>query len=220
MKPHLKIDIVSDVVCPWCAIGLEGVQQALAELGDSVSAELHFKPFELNPQMGPEGQDITEHLVEKYGSTPEQMDAAREGIRARGAALGFTFNMKNRDRIYNTFDSHRLLHWAAEVDASGKQQIALKQALLKAYFTDGENPSDAATLVRVAASVGLDTKEAEEVLSSGRYADAVRAEEQFYLQQGIHSVPAVIINDRHLISGGQPPEMFAQAFRQIASAAA
>ncbi len=220
MKPHLKIDIVSDVVCPWCAIGLAGVQQALAQLGDTVSAELHFKPFELNPQMDPEGQDITEHLVEKYGSTPEQMDAAREGIRQRGAALGFTFNMKNRDRIYNTFDAHRLLHWAAEVDASGKQQIALKQALLKAYFTDGENPSDAVTLVRVAESVGLDVTLTREVLSSGRYADAVRAQEQFYLQQGIPSVPAVIINDRHLISGGEPPEAFAKPFRQIAAGVA
>lgn len=217
MKPHLKIDIVSDVVCPWCAIGLAGVQQGLAQLGDSVSTELHFKPFELNPEMGAEGQDITEHLVEKYGSTPAQMEAAREGIRDRGAALGFTFNMKSRDRIYNTFDAHRLLHWAAEVDASGRQQLALKQALLKAYFTDGENPSDAATLVRIAQGVGLDAKQAEEVLRSGRYADEVRAQEHFYLQQGIRSVPAVVINDRHLISGGQPPEVFAQAFRQIAA---
>lgn len=216
MKPHLKIDIVSDVVCPWCAIGLAGVQQGLAQLGDSVSTELHFKPFELNPQMGAEGQDITEHLVEKYGSTPEQMDAAREGIRARGAELGFTFDMKSRGRIYNTFDAHRLLHWAEEIDTTGKQQIALKKALLKAYFTDGQNPSDKATLVRVAASVGLDASEAQTVLDSGRYADEVRAQEQFYLRAGIHSVPAVIINDKHLISGGQPPEVFARAFAQIA----
>jgi predicted DsbA family dithiol-disulfide isomerase len=217
MPIPLKIDFVSDVVCPWCAIGLEGVQQALAQLGDTVTVNLHFQPFELNPQMGPEGQDITEHLVEKYGSTPEQMDAAREGIRARGAALGFTFNMQRRGRIYNTFDAHRLLHWAGELDASGTQQMMLKKALLKAYFTDGENPSDASTLARVAASVGLDGAQALEVLSSDRYAHSVRSQEQFYLQQGIHSVPAVIVNDRHLISGGQPPEAFAQAFRQIAN---
>jgi predicted DsbA family dithiol-disulfide isomerase len=211
MQNHLKIDFVSDVSCPWCAIGLQSLQTALSRLEGQVVVAIHFQPFELNPQMVPEGQDITEHLSEKYGSTPEQAAQAREAIRARGEALGFTFNMAKRGRIYNTFDAHRLLHWA---ELEGKQ-MALKKALLKAYFTDGENPSDKALLVRVAGEVGLDTTRATAILDSDTFADAVRAQEQFYLGQGISSVPAVIINDRHLISGGQPPEMFEQALRQI-----
>lgn len=211
----LKIDFVSDVSCPWCAIGLQSLQTALQRLGGQVEIDLHFQPFELNPHMAPEGQDITEHLSEKYGSTPEQAAAARESIRARGEALGFTFNMDKRGRIYNTFDAHRLLHWAG---LEGRQ-LALKMALLKAYFTDGENPSDHALLVKVAGEVGLDTVQARAILESDRYAQDVRVQEQFYVGQGIHSVPAVIINDRHLISGGQPPEVFEQALRQIAETA-
>jgi predicted DsbA family dithiol-disulfide isomerase len=211
MQNHLKIDFVSDVSCPWCAIGLQSLQTALGRLEGQVEVEIHFQPFELNPQMAPEGQDIAEHLSEKYGSTPEQAAQAREAIRARGEALGFTFNMAKRGRIYNTFDAHRLLHWA---ESEGKQ-MALKKALLKAYFTDGENPSDKALLVRVAGEVGLDATRAAAILDSDTFADEVRAQEQFYLGQGINSVPAVIINDRHLISGGQPPEVFEQALRQI-----
>lgn len=215
MENTLKIDFVSDVSCPWCAIGLQSLQLALGRLQDAVAVDIHFQPFELNPHMAPEGQDITEHLNEKYGSTPEQAAAARESIRARGEALGFTFNMDKRARIYNTFDAHRLLHWAQQ---EGKQ-MALKKALLKAYFTDGENPSDAALLVRVAGEVGLDRARAQAILESDTFAAEVRAQEQFYLGQGIHSVPAVIINDQHLISGGQPPEVFEQALRQIAGIA-
>ncbi|NMW26019.1 DsbA family oxidoreductase, partial [Rhodanobacter denitrificans] len=143
----LRIDFVSDVSCPWCAIGLASLQQALAKLDGEVSAEIHFQPFELNPRMAPEGEDSTEHLVRKYGSSAEQIDANREAIRARGAALGFTFNMDRRSRVYNTFDAHRLLHWA---ELEGRH-LALKQALLRAYFTDGENVSAHDTLVRLAA---------------------------------------------------------------------
>ncbi len=213
MTKPLKIDFVSDVSCPWCAIGLQSLQTALGRLDGQVQADIHFQPFELNPNMGPAGQDITEHLTEKYGSTPEQAQAARENIRARGAALGFEFAMDKRSRIYNTFDAHRLLHWA---EIEGKQ-MALKKALLKAYFTDGQDPSDKALLVRVAGEVGLDTAQAQAILDSDTYADEVREQEQFYQSQGIQSVPAVIINDRHLISGGQPPEVFEQALRQIAA---
>ncbi len=214
MAQALKIDFVSDVSCPWCAIGLQSLQTALDRLQGQVQADIHFQPFELNPAMGPAGQDITEHLHEKYGSTPEQAAGARENIRARGAALGFEFNMQKRGRIYNTFDAHRLLHWA-ELEG---QQMALKKALLKAYFTDGEDPSNHAVLVRVAGSVGLDAARAQAILDSDTYAAEVRAQEQFYQGHGIHSVPAIIINDQHLISGGQPPEVFEQALRQIAAA--
>ena len=209
----LKIDFVSDVSCPWCIIGLKALEQAADRVKDVVSVDLHFQPFELNPQMGPEGQDIGEHLHEKYGATPEQSQKNRDAIAARGAELGFTFGMGKRSRIYNTFDAHRLLHWAQEQGL----QLPLKHALFTAYFTDGENPSDHEVLVRVAGRVGLDMEEARAVLASGRYADEVREQEQLYLQNGIHSVPAVIINDRHLIQGGQPVEVFEQALRQIAA---
>ena len=211
----MKIDFVSDVSCPWCVIGLKALEDALGRVGDQVQAELHFQPFELNPKMPVEGQDMTEHLAEKYGSTPEQSLRNREMIRARGQDVGFTFSMDKRSRIYNTFDAHRLLHWAEE-EGEGRQQ-ALKEALFKAYFTDGDNPGSHAVLTRVAGEVGLDVARAQEILASDAYADEVRQREQFYLQQGIHSVPAVIINDKHLISGGQPAEVFEQALRQIAA---
>ncbi|WP_372828230.1 DsbA family oxidoreductase [Polaromonas sp.] len=212
----MKIDFVSDVSCPWCVIGLKALEDALGRVGGEVQADIHFQPFELNPNMPDEGQDIAEHLAEKYGSTPEQSQRNREMIRARGQDVGFTFSMDKRGRIYNTFDAHRLLHWAEE--AGEGRQLALKDALFKAYFTDGDSPGSHDVLARVAGEVGLDVARAKAILASDEYADAVREREQFYLQQGIHSVPAIIINDKHLISGGQPAEVFEQALRQIAAA--
>jgi predicted DsbA family dithiol-disulfide isomerase len=212
----LKIDFVSDVSCPWCAIGLAALEQATQRLAGEVAVELHFQPFELNPQMGPAGQDIAEHLHEKYGATPEQSQKNREAIAARGAALGFTFAMDKRGRIYNTFDAHRLLHWAGET-AGPAVQKALKQALFKAYFTDGQNPGDHALLERLAGEAGLDAAQARAILAGDAYAAEVREREHFYQQHGIHSVPSVIVNGRHLIQGGQPPEVFEQALRQIAT---
>jgi predicted DsbA family dithiol-disulfide isomerase len=212
----MKIDFVSDVSCPWCAIGLKSLETALERIGPDLPVELHFQPFELNPQMGPEGQDIAEHLSQKYGLNPEQLARNSEAIRERGASVGFTFTMGARRRIYNTFDAHRLLHWAG---LEGRQ-LVLKHALFKAYFTDGQDPSDHELLVRVASEVGLDAARARTVLTCGEYADEVREEERFYQQQGISAVPAVIIDDRHLIQGGQPAEVFEQALRQIAAAGA
>jgi predicted DsbA family dithiol-disulfide isomerase len=210
-KKTLKIDFVSDVVCPWCAIGLKSLEKALHNLDGQVVADLHFQPFELNPDMVPEGEDVAEHLAHKYGSTPEQMAKNQEGIRQRGAELGFTFNMDKRSRIYNTFDAHRLLHWAEQ---QGKQ-YALKTALLKAYFTDGENVSSHDVLARAAEEAGLDATEARKLLNSNRYAEEVREQERFYQSQGIRAVPSVIINGRYLIQGGQPPEAFEQILRQV-----
>jgi predicted DsbA family dithiol-disulfide isomerase len=215
MKSKMKIDFVSDVSCPWCVIGLKSLETALGRLDDQVVANIHFQPFELNPQMPAEGQDIGEHLAQKYGSTPEQSQRNREAIRARGVEVGFTFGMANRSRIYNTFDAHRLLHWA---EGEGLQ-LALKEALFTAYFTRGEDPSSHAVLARVVGEVGLDTQRAQQILASDEYASDVRERENFYLDQGIDSVPAVIINDRHLISGGQPAEVFEQALRKIAEEA-
>ena len=136
MSATLKIDFVSDVSCPWCVIGLKALEQALERVSGEVTADIHFQPFELNPQMPAQGQDVTEHIAQKYGATAEQSARNREAIRARGAALGFTFNMDKRSRIYNTFDAHRLLHWA---ELEGRQR-ELKQRLFDAYFTDGLNP--------------------------------------------------------------------------------
>lgn len=215
---HLKIDFVSDIACPWCAVGLSSLEKALAQLQGEVSAELHFQPFELNPHMGPQGQDVGEHLSEKYGSTPEQQAQMREVIRQRGAEVGFTFKPEGRSRVWNTFDAHRLLYWAGE--QSPALQHALKKALLQAFFTHDRCTASHEVLVDVAASVGLDAQRAQAILSSDEYTAEVRAQQQMYLQAGIHSVPAVIINERHLISGGQPPEVFARALRQIAANAA
>jgi predicted DsbA family dithiol-disulfide isomerase len=213
---QLRIDFVSDISCPWCVIGLKSLEQALASVGDVASADLHFHPFELNPQMAPEGEDIGEHLARKYGATEEQGAKTREMIRSRGAELGFEFAMDKRSRIYNTFDAHRLLHWA---EMQGRQR-ELKLALFEAYFTKGENPGAHEVLTRVAAEVGLDATEAAEVLATGAYEEEVREQEAFFQRQGITGVPAIIINQRHLITGGQPPEVFEKALRQIAAQSA
>ncbi|MEZ5703048.1 MAG: DsbA family oxidoreductase [Burkholderiaceae bacterium] len=214
MTTSLKIDFVSDVSCPWCAVGLGALEIALGRLRTDVAADIHFQPFELNPQMGPEGQDVGEHLTEKYGSTPEQQAQIRETIRQRGAEVGFEFNPDGRGRVWNTFDAHRLLHWADEEGAPG-QQAALKKALLKACHGRAQNMSSHALLADVAESVGLDRGRAQAILASDEFAAQVRERQQFYAQAGIRSVPAIIINDRHLISGGQPAEVFEQALRQI-----
>jgi predicted DsbA family dithiol-disulfide isomerase len=212
----LRVDFVSDISCPWCIIGLRSLEQAIERSRDALSVDLHFQPFELNPAMPAGGQDIDEHLREKYGATPEQSAQTREAIRQRGAALGFNFEMGKRARIYNTFDAHRLLYWAGE---HGKQH-ELEIALFTAYFTNGQDPGNHEVLVRAAAGIGLDGEAAREVLASGRFATEVRERQRFYQSAGIHSVPAIIINERHLISGGQPVEVFEQALRQLAASPA
>ncbi|EJZ59810.1 dithiol-disulfide isomerase involved in polyketide biosynthesis [Pseudomonas fluorescens R124] len=213
MSSALKIDFVSDVSCPWCVVGLYGLLQALEILRDEVQAEIHFQPFELNPKMGPDGQNITEHIGEKYGSTPEQSQKNREAIRARGAEVGFAFRTDGNSRIYNTFDAHRLLHWAGIEGL----QLKLKEALFKAYFTDGGNPSDHAQLAQIAESVGLDRQRAQAILASAEFADEVRAEEQLWLQRGVSSVPTVVFNGQYAVTGGQPVDTFVGAIRQIMS---
>lgn len=215
MPTTLKIDFVSDVSCPWCAIGLAALERALQRLAGEVEAVTHFQPFELNPDMAAGGQDISEHLTQKYGSTPAQQAQIRETIRQRGADVGFTFRVEGRGRIYNTFNAHRLLHWAGEADPA--QQRALKMALLQACHGRGEAMDDAAVLLDAVRQAGLEVEGAQAVLNSQAFAQAVREREAFYTSHGIHSVPAVIVNGRHLISGGQPAEVFEQALRQIAA---
>jgi predicted DsbA family dithiol-disulfide isomerase len=216
MTTTLKIDFVSDIACPWCAVGLGALEGALSRLQGEVQADLHFQPFELNPHMPAGGQDLVEHITQKYGSTPEQQVQMRQNIHDRGAEVGFVFAPGGRGRVYNTFDAHRLLHWAHETGTAG-QQHALKKALLAAYQGRAECIENHAVLLACVSEVGMDLATAQTILQSDTYAADVRAREQFYLQAGINSVPAIIINDRHLISGGQPTEVFEQALRRIAA---
>lgn len=207
----MKIDFVSDIACPWCAVGLNALEVALTRIGDAVPVELHMQPFELNPDMAAEGVDASEYLSKKYGLSAQQLEANRANLRARGATVGFQFG--ERSRVWNTFDAHRLLHWAGE---QGHQR-ELKHALLRAYHGEGRNPGAKDVLLELAAEVGLDVAAARTVLESGQFTEEVRRAEAFWQQSGINAVPAVIINDRHLIQGGRPPELFEQAIRQIAA---
>lgn len=209
----LRIDYVSDVVCPWCYIGLASLEQALERLHLEVQADMHFHPFELNPQLAPEGEEIAAHLQRKYGLSPEQLVENQARIRHRGAELGIEFAA--RTHIHNTFDAHRLLHWAGR---EGRQS-GLKHALLRAYFTEARDVSDHGTLVAVAGGAGLDAERARRILESDEFGDQVRAQEAFFQRAGIRGVPAILVERRHLISGGQPVEVFERALRQIASRA-
>jgi len=213
MTTPLRIDFVSDISCPWCAIGLQALEQALARVGDALAVELHFQPFELNPGMAPEGEDLGQHLARKYRIGDAEIARNREQIRQRGEALGLVFRAAPGARIYNTFDAHRLLHWAG---LEGKQR-ALKHALLRTCFSEGGNPSDPATLLAVATAVGLDRERARQLLDSDRYAAEVRERQRFYASRGIHAVPSILFNERDLIQGGQPVQVFEQALRQLAA---
>lgn len=212
MAVPLKIDFVSDIVCPWCVIGLRGLEIALAEVGDLVAGEIRFRPFELNPAMPAGGQDIAEHIAEKYGASTEQSARNRVVLGERAAAVGFDMNHPGDGRIYNSFDAHRLLHWAWTEDA----QPALKHALFTAYFTNGRNISDHAVLVAAVQVAGLDPVRARAVLAQGEFADDVRAEESDWRNEGVTAVPTVIINDHYIITGGQEPAAFERALRSIA----
>lgn len=212
----MRIDFVSDVACPWCAIGLSALERALERVGSDVGdVELHMQPFELNPGMPAEGADALEYMTSKYGLSAEQLAANRARIVERGAAEGFAFGA--RTHVWNTFDAHRMLFWAGAEGGRG-QQRALKHALLVAYHGQGRNPGAHDVLLELCEQVGLPSARAREVLERGEFADEVRAAERFWQEIGIHSVPAVIIDRKHLISGGQPSAVFEQALRQIAAA--
>jgi predicted DsbA family dithiol-disulfide isomerase len=207
----LQIDIVSDISCPWCIIGYNSLQLALAQIKDKVEAQITWHPFELNPKMPPEGQEINEHLGQKYGINEQQIKQNREAIRQRGVDVGYAFGNRGGDRIYNTFDAHRLLHWAKEAGL----QTTLKLALFDLYFKQSGDPSDHTQLLGVIEKIGLDSRRAQEILASDEYANELRQELQHYQSHGISSVPAVIINNKHLISGGQTSEVFKNALLQI-----
>ncbi len=216
MAAKLRIDFVSDVACPWCVVGLRSLKSALERVGNDVEAEIHFQPFELNPGMPPEGENTTEHVQKKYGSSPERSAAARQALRDSGAALGFDFNYTSESRIWNTFDAHRLLHWAGQEG----RQLELKEALFLANFTQQKSTSDHAVLVEAAKAAGLDGGRAREILESDAFVAEVRAEQALWRNRGISAVPSVIFNGRWMVQGGQPAEVFEQAIRQIAAGTA
>lgn len=215
----LTIDFVSDVVCPWCVVGLGGLEAALeAVRADGITADITFRPFELNPDMAPEGENVGEHIARKYGSTPEQSAANRAMITSRAAEAweGFEMRMGPDSRIWNTFDAHRLLYWA-EVTVGPRAQRALKEALFRIHFTDGRSLTDPEVLADAAANAGLDRARAVEVLADDLYAAEVRAEEALWRSRGISAVPAVVVEGQYLISGGQPAAVFEEALRKIAA---
>lgn len=207
----LKIDIVSDVMCPWCIIGYKNLEKALSELHGEINAEISWKPFELNPNMPPEGQDLNEHLTQKYGLTPEQSKDNRQRLIDAGKEADFTFNFDDKRMIINSFDCHRLLAWAATLN----KQTELKLALFKAHFSDLVNLNEQSTLLDIVASVGLDTDRAQEILAGGEFFQEVRSQQSDIQQMGITTVPTFIINEQYALTGGQPSAAFVQAFKQI-----
>jgi predicted DsbA family dithiol-disulfide isomerase len=205
----LRIDIISDVMCPWCIIGYR--QLAIALEDSNVDHEIHWHPFELNPNMLAEGQDVGEHLAEKYGTTPAESEANRANMTALGKELGFEFNFVDGFRMHNTFNTHQLLHWANE---QGRKND-LKQALFAAHFTNARNLSDNAVLVDIATEIGLDRDEATAVLSDQKFASNVRQEQKFWTQQGISGVPAVVCESQHWVTGAQGVDNFKSILNQL-----
>jgi predicted DsbA family dithiol-disulfide isomerase len=209
-KHRLDIAFVSDVACPWCAIGLASLDLALNRLGGEIETKVSVEPFELNPDMGPEGAEVVPYLVQKYGRTAEQIAQVQARIREHGAAVGFTF--AKRDHVWNTFNAHRVLHWAG---LEGRA-LELKRALLRAYHGEGRNPGATDVLVDLAGAVGLDGARAKSIAEGDEFALDVRERERYWLKRGVAGVPHVVVNDSYVIEGAQPPEAFEQAFRQIA----
>jgi predicted DsbA family dithiol-disulfide isomerase len=212
-RPHLDISFVSDVACPWCAIGLASLDRALERVRGDMDVTVRMEPFELNPDMGPEGADVVQYLGRKYGRTPEQIAEVQARIRQSGEAVGFKFGARNH--VWNTFDAHRMLYWAG---LEGRA-VELKRALLQAYHGEGRNPGAPDVLVELAGKVGLDPVRAKAIVDSREFEPEVRERERFWQQRGVNGVPLVVVNDAYGIEGAQPPEAFEQALRQIAQSA-
>lgn len=211
MSTPLRIDIVSDVMCPWCIIGYRQLVTALE--ATNIEHEIHWHPFELNPEMPPEGQNIRDHIIEKYGTTPEQSEESRKQMTALGTDLGFDFRFDENMRMHNTFNAHQLIHWA---DTQGREHD-LKLALFTAHFTHRRDLSDIHVLADVAAETGLDRTEAFALLEDQRFASEVRQMQNFWLQQGVRSVPAVVFDRQHLVSGAQGVGNFTRVLDTITS---
>lgn len=214
MKTTIKIDFVSDIACPWCAVGLGNLGKAMTALQDRAQFDVHFRAFELNPKMPKGGQDVIEHLTQKYGMSAEQVKENQVRIRAKAIEAGFEFHPDGRKRVYNTFEAHRLLFWAAQ-EAGLEKQALLKVELLKTYFCLAVDLDGQQNLLDAVSRAGLDPIRARQVLEGNEFAQHVRDEQQRYQKLGIHSVPSIILNDQYLIQGAQPPESFVSIFEQL-----
>ncbi len=214
MTPTIKIDFVSDIACPWCAVGLGNLNKAIASMKDQVQFEVHFRAFELNPDMPKGGQDVIEHLTEKYGMSAEQVKENQARIRAKAIEAGFAFHPEGRKWVYNTFDAHRLLFWVVQ-ELGLEQQALLKTELLSTYFCLAVNLDEQQHLLDAVIRAGLDPVRATQVLDNNEFAQDVREEAKRYHNLGIHSVPSVILNEQYLIQGAQPPESFVGAFERL-----
>lgn len=209
----VRIDLVSDVVCPWCAVGFARLQQAMTQLDGELAIDLHWHPFLLNPDIGPDGRDMVAHLSAKYGKTAAEVQQSQQELKHVAQSLGLHFEHFTERRSWNTFDTHRVLHYARE---NGRDQ-ALNLALFDAYFGDAENPTDSTLLRRLAESVGLDGATVDDILANDIHAEAVAEEVDRFQQQGVRSVPSFIVDNQYLISGAQPPEALADGLRRIAA---
>jgi len=210
MKP-IEIDIVSDVVCPWCIVGYQQLARALTET--QVSAQIHWQPFELNPAMPEEGQNLQEHMTQKYGSSKAQGEENRQRLIDLGTTLGFQFAFTDKSRMVNTFKAHQLLHWAGMQDVNKEHD--LKLALFQANFTDQKDVSDDNVLLAAAISVGLDTEETLKVLQNEPYADDVRRRQKLWVDKGISGVPAMVFSDNYLVTGAQGVENYVSVINQV-----
>ena len=219
MSAPVAIDIWSDVMCPWCIIGFKQLQKGLALLGDEVAAQVRWHPFELNPDMPPEGQDSVEHIARKYGRTPEQAAAGRAQMSAIAERAGYSFAYSGEGeapppRMWNTFAAHKLLTHTER--AYGPQaQTRLKLALFDAHFQQRRNVSDPIVLADVYESVGLPRHEAEVAFADPVLGELVRAEEARAWDMNIAAVPAMLINGKYLVPGAQEPETYATAIRRV-----
>lgn len=212
----IKIDYVSDIACPWCAVGLGGLEQAIKNIGDEFEVEIHFQPFELNPDMPPGGQEVFEHLTQKYGKTVEQVRATQNDIKARAAAVGYPFHPEGRKHVYNTFNAHRLLYWAG-LEHGAQAQHRLKRELLITYFQLAVDLDDPKNVLDAVSRAELDTDRTASILATDEFAAEVRAQQVKYTSMGIHSVPSIIVNEKYLLQGAQPADAFEQALRQVAA---
>ncbi|ESA34111.1 thioredoxin [Leptolyngbya sp. Heron Island J] len=214
MKTTVKIDFISDIVCPWCIIGYKRLEKAMQMVEDTVTFELHWHPFELNPAMPQDGENLREHLAKKYGTTLEGSIAARQRLTDMGAELGFTFNYYDEMRMYNTFKAHQLLHWAKKYD----KQTDLHLKLFAAYFSEQQAVDDTEVLLAATTQIGLDSHKARAVLDSAQYAKDVKSIEAAWMSRGVQAVPAVIFNEQYLISGAQPTAVFKAQIEELAMA--
>jgi predicted DsbA family dithiol-disulfide isomerase len=209
----LRIDFISDINCPWCALGLAALDAAIQQLGDELALDIHCQPFELNPQLPAEGVKLKDYLQQKYSMGDAQIRSVHDTIAARGRELDFTF--AEREFLWNSFNCHRLLYWA-EREYSAEKQLQLKRALMQAYQGEGRDISQQEVLLNVVASIGLDNNRAEKILASDEFVQAVRNLQQEWTNAGISAVPSVVINRQHLLQGAQTPEVYVQALREIA----